>query len=331
MAESSTFLHYLRDRYLGVKSQHPTEGRHQLRLRIVEDFWKLSSEARSALYPNVAPLSETEIASAPFSTDVDPLDAVAAPDAPWLGIIVRTDYTNDAAWKTFHATLLEAEKDFVSDVESPPGVNDSSTVPSAPNVDDNLASLAGLSLYSSSTPTPPTTTYVNMAEPENENEGEGEEEEEEEEESLVFFSIFAPSEPREQAHLTSVSNLTALRLLNGVSIRSAPSVPVGTKRIKPGSRLVDLDGLQEIYTGKMLWIYDTRSNEDQCVRLVSQQGSDLYGTATADSWRARASHITELQVNLASGAMKIDFGGLDRWDYPERKRNLEEGYKSIVF
>ncbi|ETW80659.1 hypothetical protein HETIRDRAFT_440437 [Heterobasidion irregulare TC 32-1] len=170
-----------------------------------------------------------------------------------------------------------------------------------------------------------------MAEPENENEGEEEEEEEEEEESLAFFSIFAPSEPREQARLTSLSNLSALRLLNGVSIRSAPSVPTGTKRIKPGNRLVDLDGLQEIYTGKMLWIYDTRSNEDQCVRLVSQQGSNLYGTATADSWRARASHITELQVNLASGAMKIDFGGLDRWDYSERKRNLEEGSKSMVF
>ena len=262
---------------------------------------------------------------------------------------MRTDYTNDVAWKNFYATLLEAEKDFVSDIESSPGDN---AVQPTSNVDDNLASLAGLSLYSSSTP-PQNHTDTNMAEPENENEGEEEEEEEEEEESLAFFAIFAPSEPREQARLTSLSNLSALRLLNGVSIRSAPSVPTGTKRIKPGNRLVDLDGLQEIYTGKMLWIYDTRSNEDQCVRLVSQQGSNLYGTATyvshclsltvsnsglidpksssADSWRARASHITELQVNLASGAMKIDFGGLDRWDYPERKRNLEEGYKSMVF
>lgn len=45
---------------------------------------------------------------------------------------------------------------------------------------------------------------------------------------------------------------------------------------------------------------------------------------SADSWRARVSHICELQVNLASGAMSIDFGGMDRWDYPERVRSMAE-------
>lgn len=29
-------------------------------------------------------------------------------------------------------------------------------------------------------------------------------------------------------------------------------------------------------------------------------------------------------MNLYSGAMKIDFGGLDRWDYNERQRNMVE-------
>ena len=50
----------------------------------------------------------------------------------------------------------------------------------------------------------------------------------------------------------------------------------------------------------------------------------------ADSWRARVSHICELQVNLASGAMTIDFGGLDRWDYPERVRNMQEAEQPIA-
>lgn len=50
---------------------------------------------------------------------------------------------------------------------------------------------------------------------------------------------------------------------------------------------------------------------------------------SGDSWRARATHITELQVNMASGAMRIDFGGLDRWDYPERRRNMEEASRPI--
>lgn len=51
---------------------------------------------------------------------------------------------------------------------------------------------------------------------------------------------------------------------------------------------------------------------------------------SADSWRARVSHICELQVNLASGAMSIDFGGMDRWDYPERVRNMQEAERSGV-
>ena len=50
---------------------------------------------------------------------------------------------------------------------------------------------------------------------------------------------------------------------------------------------------------------------------------------SADSWRARVSHICELQVNLASGAMTIDFGGMDRWDYEERVRNLEEAVRPL--
>jgi hypothetical protein len=48
-----------------------------------------------------------------------------------------------------------------------------------------------------------------------------------------------------------------------------------------------------------------------------------------DSWRAQVSHICELQVSIAGG-MKIDFGGLDRWDYSERKRNLDEAVHLVV-
>jgi len=43
-----------------------------------------------------------------------------------------------------------------------------------------------------------------------------------------------------------------------------------------------------------------------------------------DSWRANASHIPELQFNMTVYNMKIDFGGLDRWDYQERVRNVNE-------
>lgn len=50
---------------------------------------------------------------------------------------------------------------------------------------------------------------------------------------------------------------------------------------------------------------------------------------SADSWRARVSSIPELQVNMSSAGMTIDFGGLDRWDFDERLRNLVEAIKPI--
>jgi hypothetical protein len=44
--------------------------------------------------------------------------------------------------------------------------------------------------------------------------------------------------------------------------------------------------------------------------------------------------MAELQAGLAAGAfVRIDFGGLDRWDYAERQRNMHEadgGYATLV-
>ena len=46
--------------------------------------------------------------------------------------------------------------------------------------------------------------------------------------------------------------------------------------------------------------------------------------SSADSWRARSSFVPELQMHVSSGAVRIDFGGLDRWDQVERQRNMAE-------
>ena len=50
----------------------------------------------------------------------------------------------------------------------------------------------------------------------------------------------------------------------------------------------------------------------------------LYWRCRGDSWRARGTHLAELQAGLAARALRIDFGGLDRWDYDERRRNMVE-------
>ena len=97
----------------------------------------------------------------------------------------------------------------------------------------------------------------------------------------VFFVVdAAAASPEDRARLAGLSNLAALRLLNDVDARRAPRPPPGTRRIRPPNRLVDHDGWQEVYAGKTVWIYDARSNADQCVRLVSQAGAAMYGTAT---------------------------------------------------
>ncbi|CDO70599.1 hypothetical protein BN946_scf184656.g14 [Trametes cinnabarina] len=253
------------------------------------------------------PLTVEFIEDADFTTDDDPLDAISD-DAPGLGIVLRTDYSNEDAWQAFYTKLQEAEAEFSSDVPS--------EEPGADADMDGEAPSAAQGAASSSTDAEGDTAM-------DEEDAVGDDSDDT---APIFFVINAP--PAERAKFEGISNLTALRLLNDVDARRAPAPPTGTKRIRPPNRLVDHDGWQEVYTGKIIWIYDAESNRDQCVRLVSQKGAAMYGTATADSWRARVSHICELQVNLASGAMIIDFGGLDRWDYEERVRNLEEAVKA---
>lgn len=85
--------------------------------------------------------------------------------------------------------------------------------------------------------------------------------------------------PEEISLFKNISNLKALRLFNDLDIRSCPALPPGAKRILNPHPLIDQDGLQEIYFGKNIWIYDSQSNLDECVRVVNQTGA-FYGTAT---------------------------------------------------
>jgi len=98
------------------------------------------------------------------------------------------------------------------------------------------------------------------------------------EEVVDILKIVDPTEQPDRLRLIGISNLTALRLFNDVDIRRAPR-PTGKFKPSHQNPLIDQGGWQEIYSGKQLWIYDSRSNSDECVRVVSQAG-DFYGTAT---------------------------------------------------
>ncbi|KAF8918060.1 hypothetical protein CPB85DRAFT_1214259, partial [Mucidula mucida] len=139
----------------------------------------------------------------------------------------------------------------------------------------------------------------------------------------LLIKVIDASLPEERALFEGISNLRALRLFNDVDVRPAPLLPSGTKRTTTPHRLVDRGGWQEVYSGITIWVYDGLSNNDHCLRLVNPEG-DVYGTATGDSWRAQVSHVYELQFNMTFLGMKINFGGMDRWDSAERSRNLRE-------
>lgn len=94
-----------------------------------------------------------------------------------------------------------------------------------------------------------------------------------------LIRIVNPSTPDDQVVLLNISNFRALCLLNDVNVRAAPTHPPETKRISPPNRLVDRHGWQQVFSGPTLWIYDSKSNSDQCLRLVGSEG-DVYGTAT---------------------------------------------------
>ncbi|KAF8134588.1 hypothetical protein EV363DRAFT_1257845, partial [Boletus edulis] len=285
---SSPLIPFVVRNYAETRRRYPTEGRRRWKLRVAQQFWAAvgSGGAASRLYQPtgdvVGALPELT-STAESDSDPDSLDGVTR-DAPELGLIVRTDFSDEPSWAAFCTHLQDSEQEFVlGNVD----------------VDEN-----------------------GSKQPDGMDNG-GEDDSEDEDDPPAIFRIINPSSPQERELLANISNLAALRLLNDVDVRPSPMPPQGAKRIDPPNRLVDYCGWQEFYRGKSVWIYDTKSNTDQCVRVVSQSG-DMYGTATGDSWRARVPCICELQVNLSSGAMRIDFGGLDRWDFNERRRNMME-------
>lgn len=180
-----------------------------------------------------------------------------------LGVLVRTDFSDEHAWESFAQKLRDAQAELVAELASGGGDVDAD-VP----MDDATPS----------SPVGEPSTSVASA-PTTDKDGDEEESDADSTTAPDIISILDPSDPAERARFNGISNLTALRLFNDVDIRTAPTPPAGIKRISPPNPLVDQGGWQEIYTGKTLWIYDARSNVDQCARLVSQEG-DFYGTAT---------------------------------------------------
>jgi hypothetical protein len=179
----------------------------------------------------------------------DPFDYLTEDDQ--LGLIIRTDFSNEEAWSAFCNQVQVSQKNFISDL-----TNDRPDQESASN-----------SLAEGNDIQKPTS------------DGADDEESDSSNEPPDFLKILNPVEQSDRIRFTNISNLRALRLFNDVDIRPTPERPPGTKPVSPPCPLIDVLGWQEIYSGKNIWIYDTLSNLDGSVRVVSQT-SDFYGTAT---------------------------------------------------
>jgi hypothetical protein len=179
--------------------------------------------------------------------DTDPFDHLTEDD-DHLGLIIRTDFSNEEAWSGFCNQVQLSQKELISDLT-------------------NGSPDQGSASYPEGTGSATTSDSADDGDSDSSNE------------SPDFLKILNPVEQSDRIKFTNISNLRALRLFNDVDIRPTPQRPVGTNPISPPSPLIDIAGWQEIYSGKNLWIYDTLSNVDSGVRVVSQTG-DFYGTAT---------------------------------------------------
>ncbi|KAG8910690.1 hypothetical protein FRC01_006188, partial [Tulasnella sp. 417] len=317
--------------YPQVKAQYPNEGRRRWKLRAAEEVWKASTameiEAKSE------EIKKTQgVPALPWLVDKDPFDlddgSSESRSVNMKGVIVRTDFSNDAAWDQFVAQVREAEKEGFSGLMAGPdeqegGEEEGEDSESSDEEEEEEGA--------------PQQMDVDPA-------GQGSSSSASQGDAPSVFHIInpAPTDPLRPL-VENASNLRLLRLFNDVQIVPAPpkprppqgdlfsgmpkkkqQQPQAETKSSPNNRLVDKFGWKEVYPGRILWVFDAESNAAGSVRVVNSGDDSAYGSSTGDSWRARAAHIWELQVNMDSGALKIDFGGEDRWTGKERLRNYEE-------
>lgn len=245
----------LETRYPVVKAQHPLEGRRKWRLRVINQFWTSPNDAKQAAYSQSVGSAIIRNVPITFSGQIQATQAEPDDESDFF---TDEDLLDEVADDEAPGQGILVRTDFSNEdawLAFSEKLKEAEHEFSSVDEDEKMAEDA-----------PATASDAQMEE----------EDGEEESSSHIITVINAPLETR--GLFDGISNLTALRLLNDVDLKKV-TIPPNTKRIKPQNRLVDLDGWQEIYHGKTLWIYDQKSNVDQCVRLVSQQ-ADFYGTAT---------------------------------------------------
>ncbi|EJD54498.1 hypothetical protein AURDEDRAFT_141344 [Auricularia subglabra TFB-10046 SS5] len=277
------------------------ESRRQLKLVLAEQFWKLSKDERNALPTSDGAQNPLAEISDPF----DFADTTSSVVVKTKGIVVRTDFTDDAAWASVREAIESAERDgwknLSNDVEE--GGDDDESDSGSSEGDGEAGEDEGMEADAE--------TAANTAANAQASSSAGNDTDTR---ALIFVT---------DTRFDQISNIGALRLLGDLHVARALNRPLDyVGKAPPPHRLVGRDGLREVYSGPQIWVYDVQSNKDRTLRVVLGAGA-MYGTATGDSWRAKADHVWELHINMDAG-MVIDFGGRDNWTASERARNLRE-------
>src|ERR1700753_2496839 len=123
-----------------------------------------------------------------FFMDEDIFDEITDDDAPGLGILVRTDFSNEEAWQSFLAKLKEGEDEFSSSTNE--GEEDTKMNQGEPSTSGSIS-----------------TSDVKMDDDKDNSESSSDQ--------GPIISVLDPS-PEIRPYFSDVSNLTALRLLNDV-------------------------------------------------------------------------------------------------------------------
>ncbi|KAG8766118.1 hypothetical protein FRC12_007076 [Ceratobasidium sp. 428] len=310
---------YLTLAYEEARTQQPGVGRRQLKQSIINRFWGLSKAEKIGAIQNasIAPPAD----SLSFETDTDPYDIPGLTNSSVVGtrgIVVRTyfDQVDETAWATFLSSLEDLERRSLGSVVDSQ-MDESSESESEGEQDDKEQE------GESNAPVQDETQITDAAE-----KGQHLTTTLTYEADAIFVVVDPTKQERGevlQGLLAGASNIALLRLFNDALVAPAPGLPANSpKRIKPGHRLIDEDGFQEVYVGPRVWVWDQQSAKDQTLRLVSSRVF-VYGDATADSWRVKAAHMWDLQVNIDAG-MRIDFSGGTGvgWNVYERERNLKD-------
>lgn len=238
-------------------------GRRKAKLRLLTGFWDLTAEDKERLAQLAEDPSSQSILSDALE-DINSLEGVEeeqisqyVEEGSVAGILVRTDYSDNAAWTSFVETLMDAEKDLAAPIDEKAGEGSGSSAQNeeedSESEDEGEDELMTSGSDPSSGPAP----------------------------ASLFAFLSPPETSPLRSRITGISNLTALRLVNDADAVRGPVPPTGTQRSRSdaGHRLSDLHGFVEAYRGPLVWIYDTRSNSDRAARVVSQC-AEGFGAAT---------------------------------------------------